>query len=231
MYTRGNDTGLRLRRMHGFAAATGARTDEEFERDVHLDGLFGLSESVVQTLAKVVPIDERREIPESGWSFDDFYLEHFGRLVVIAAAVAGERSGAEDVAQDAMLDAHRRWNRIAHYESPYAWVRRVAVQRALKVRRRRAVADRAAVHLVERNLATTMPERDDDLWAALAGLSPQQRAAVGLHHLEGLSLKEIGDVLGCAPGTVKAHLHRGRTAMAAALTNLTSENETTKDAS
>ncbi len=194
---------------------------------MHPGSPSGLSVSVIETLAKVVPIDERPEVPASGWVFDEFYVEHFGRLVVLAAAVAGERSGAEDVAQDAMLDAHRRWDRIAHYEAPYAWVRRVTVQRASKVKRRRAVADRAALRLVDREVAATTPERDDDLWTALARLSPQQRAAVGLHHLEGLSLQEIADVLGCAPGTVKTHLHRGRTALAAVLAP--AQNETAKD--
>lgn len=52
-----------------------------------------------------------------------------------------------------------------------------------------------------------------ELVQALAVLSVKQRMAVVLHHLEGLSVAETAREMGVSPGTVKAHLHRGREAL------------------
>ncbi|WP_197683272.1 RNA polymerase sigma factor [Jiangella alkaliphila] len=49
-----------------------------------------------------------------------------------------------------------------------------------------------------------------DLRSALATLSPRQRACVVLHYYEDLSVAQVADVLGCAPGAVKRHLSDAR---------------------
>lgn len=77
--------------------------------------------------------------------FDEFYRREFAGCVVLAVAVTGERQGAEDIAQEAMFDAHRRWERIGAYDSPRGWVRRVVVQRSVKWSRRRTNERRAAL--------------------------------------------------------------------------------------
>jgi Sigma-70, region 4 len=44
---------------------------------------------------------------------------------------------------------------------------------------------------------------------ALAALPPQQRAAVVLRHWAGLEPAEVGELLGCSPGTVRSQTARG----------------------
>ena len=61
------------------------------------------------------------------------------------------------------------------------------------------------------------PGPDPQLWAQLRRLPRQQRAAVVLRYWEGLSDSEIGDVLDCRPGTVRAHVSRGLAALRAGL--------------
>ncbi len=56
-------------------------------------------------------------------------------------------------------------------------------------------------------------KRRDDLLAAMARLPLRQREVVALRYLEGLSTNETAEVLSIAPGTVKAHLHRGLAAL------------------
>src|SRR5918996_822547 len=57
-----------------------------------------------------------------------------------------------------------------------------------------------------------------DLWAGLlAELSPAQRTAVVLRHVDGLSYAEIAEAVGRPEGTVKAHVHRGLAALRTAL--------------
>src|SRR5207244_11610511 len=59
--------------------------------------------------------------------------------------------------------------------------------------------------------ADPLARRDErDTWARLlATLSPAQRTAVVLRHVDGLSYAEIAEALGRPEGTVKAHVHRG----------------------
>jgi RNA polymerase sigma-70 factor (ECF subfamily) len=46
---------------------------------------------------------------------------------------------------------------------------------------------------------------------ALHGLSPEMRAVFVLHEAEGLSYRDVAEVLGCPIGTVMSRLHRART--------------------
>ncbi|WP_053202772.1 RNA polymerase sigma factor [Jiangella muralis] len=62
-----------------------------------------------------------------------------------------------------------------------------------------------------------------DLRSALAALSPRQRACVVLHYYEDLSVAQVADVLGCAPGAVKRHLSDARARLEPLLTDAPEE--------
>lgn len=62
-------------------------------------------------------------------SFDAFYRSEFPRMVNIAYALSGSRLAAEDLAQDAMIAAHRQWNRVGALDKPGAWTRRVVINK------------------------------------------------------------------------------------------------------
>jgi RNA polymerase sigma-70 factor (ECF subfamily) len=51
------------------------------------------------------------------------------------------------------------------------------------------------------------------VWAALGQLPPDQRAAVVMHHMEGMSVAEIAQAMKCRPGTVMSRLSRAREAL------------------
>lgn len=144
--------------------------------------------------------------------FDEFYRSEFSRLVALAVAILGHGHGAEDLVQEAMLDAHRRWDRIGGYDSPRAWVRTAVVQRAIKVTKKRSNERNAALRALP--LASTTEggsiAMDPRLRAALLELPSQQRAAVALHYLEDASVHETAEILGVTDGTIKTHLSRGR---------------------
>jgi RNA polymerase sigma-70 factor (ECF subfamily) len=150
--------------------------------------------------------------------FDEFYRSEFASMVVLAVAVTGRRIGAEDVAQEAMLDAHRRWDRIATYDSPRAWVRKVVVQRAVKTSRKQANERTAASGRALAVVGSPEPTGlDPQLRDALLELPPQQRAVMALHYLEDLSVADTAEVLGVTEGTVKTQLSRGRSRLAGLL--------------
>ncbi len=150
--------------------------------------------------------------------FDDFYRAEFAPLVSLAGMVLGQRAGAEDVAQEGMVDAYRRWDRLSTYDSPRAWVRKVVVQRAVKVARKRSNERVAQLRSVPPSAEGTPIEPfDPELLTHLRELPPQQRAALALHYLDDASVLDIAQTLGVSEGTVKTHLHKGRQRLAASL--------------
>ncbi len=106
-------------------------------------------------------------------------------------------------------------------------------------RARRAVVNQAAGHGRRAGREARAPGRfdgrahptvelepaDDRFWVDVRKLPERQCHAVALHYLEGLPVAEIAVLLGCAEGTVKVHLHRGRRALATALGLLTEEDD------
>ncbi len=51
-------------------------------------------------------------------SFDPFYREHYPAVVGLVYTLTGSRHGAEDIAQEAFLKAHRNWDDVASCERP-----------------------------------------------------------------------------------------------------------------
>jgi DNA-directed RNA polymerase specialized sigma24 family protein len=81
--------------------------------------------------------------PGGAGSFDAFFVVEFPRMVAFATALVGDRAVAEELAQEAMLQAYRNWATVAGYDRPGAWVRRVTANLASSTRKRRGVEARA----------------------------------------------------------------------------------------
>ena len=158
--------------------------------------------------------------------FEELYRREFAAVLALAYVLSGSRSAAEELAQDAFLAAHRDWARIGGYDDPAARVRRVCANRAVSVVRRRASEARALARLGRRRvLPDELPQDSAEFWGAVRRLPARQAQVVALHYLEDRSLADVAHVLGCAEGTVKAHLHRARQALAADLRSELSDEE------
>lgn len=146
--------------------------------------------------------------------FDAFFRRELPRIVGILTAVTGSRVLAEELAQEAMFRAHQRWDRISRYDDPPAWLRRVALNLAFNARARRRNERRALERIAgQRAVSEAVLTRDDgpdDFWTLVRTLPHRQAAAVALHYLEDRPVAEVAAILGCAEGTAKAHLHKGR---------------------
>lgn len=147
--------------------------------------------------------------------FEDFYRDEYRRLVPVIAALLGDRAGAEDVVQEALVEAQRRWASVDGFDKPGAWVRRVALNRASNVHRRSGREHRALTRLrVVRAESASDALPDDRLWSLVRDLPDQQRRAVVLHYVGDLSVADVADVMECSEGTVKTHLSRARAHLA-----------------
>ena len=144
--------------------------------------------------------------------FDDFYRAELPRLVALARGLCPP-SLAEDVAQEAMLVAYRKWRTVADLDRPDLWVRRVCANLAVSSFRRRMVEVRALARLAGRREPEPLSEATEELWAAVRGLPRRQAQSAALRFVYDLPIADIAVVLGCSEGTVKQHLSRARAAI------------------
>ncbi|MET0417040.1 MAG: sigma-70 family RNA polymerase sigma factor [Actinoplanes sp.] len=155
-------------------------------------------------------------------SFEEFYAAHFQPLLLQLYAYTADLGQAQDAVQEAFTRAWRRWDRLAGYDRPAAWVRTVAMNVARnRWRRMRAARAHARYHR-EDVIPGPGPDRVA-LARALATLPDNHRRAVVLFHVADLSVAEIAEQEAVAEGTVKSWLHRGRAALAVALTDSRTE--------
>jgi RNA polymerase sigma-70 factor (ECF subfamily) len=144
--------------------------------------------------------------------FEELFAAEFPAVVRSVFVICQDLEQAQDVSQEAFIDLLRHWGRVSRYDRPGAWVRRVAIRKAVQVTKResrRPWFERRAVRSAAGGIpAVDLP--DDGLWSAVRLLPPQQRAVVALFYYEDLSVDDVAGILGCSPSTVKVHLHRAR---------------------
>lgn len=143
--------------------------------------------------------------------FEECFREHYPALVAYATATTGDPEVAHELAQEAFARLHRNWDRIAEYDQPGSWLRRVTTNLAIDRHRSRSAEQRA----VARWRARPTPPPDEpvggDPWTELvADLPPRQRAIVTLHYGEDLPVAEIAEVLDLSVNTVKSALSKAR---------------------
>ena len=144
--------------------------------------------------------------------FDSQYGALFGDLSDLARAL-GAGPDAEDVAQEALLDARSHLHQLRDPDKLRAWVRRIAVRGACRARRRH-MAD-LAEEQVERLPVTELPNLD--VATAIAGLPERERVAVTLVYGLGYRQDEAADLMGVAAGTVYSSIWRARRKLARVL--------------
>ncbi len=146
-----------------------------------------------------------------------------------ALSVLGDPTDADDCAQDAFVTALTRIEECRPAEKFRPWLLVIVRNRAIDLRRRARVRraeslddDERAASLSGALAASTgggvldaaeRADARDHLRAALASLTETRRSVVLLHDVEGWTHREIGDHLGIAEGTVRAHLFWARRAL------------------
>ncbi|MGW2486733.1 SigE family RNA polymerase sigma factor [Streptomyces sp. NPDC001606] len=133
-------------------------------------------------------------------------LFHLARLLT-----GGDRHRAEDLLQESLVKLWFVWPKVAE-EAPEAYVRTVLARAAARSARRRWWGERPVAELPEEavagDLSAVVAERSR-LEAALAQLTPRQRAAVVLRYYQDLPDRQVAEALGCPVGTARSHAARG----------------------
>jgi RNA polymerase sigma-70 factor (ECF subfamily) len=164
--------------------------------------------------------------------YSDFYKRAYPVIVGQIFVVTTDRGEAEEAVQEAFARLWSRWSRVSRYDNPEAWVRRVALNVAMKRWRRRQRGDQLVQDAhADTGLASQAAMTGDhvDLIAGLRRLPASHREALLLHYVVGLSAQEVADEMSTRLvqvklGTVKSWLHRGRAELGSALSSQETED-------
>lgn len=128
-------------------------------------------------------------------------------LLRFAYLLTGDGYLAEDLTQEALVRAHRRWSAIER-DNPEPYLRKTIVRQYLSWRRRRSSTETVIADFPDRPDPSTPADRvveRDEMWSMLLTLPRAQRAVLVLRYYEDLTDADIADVLGCSESTVRVH--------------------------
>jgi RNA polymerase sigma-70 factor (ECF subfamily) len=162
--------------------------------------------------------------------FEELALPHLKSLYRFALRLTGNAGAAEDLVQEAYLKAFESFPALRDPARSRAWLFRILSRLAVDRHRRgaREVPLETAEDLDRFSLYDRISEedplpysdqlhedflarfRDEEVRAALSALPEAYLAPLVLLYLEGMSYRELAEVLDLPMGTVMSRLHRGR---------------------
>ena len=143
-------------------------------------------------------------------AFAELVEKHEAMVYSIAWHFFGDRSRAEEVAQDVFLQLYRSLDALESDSHVLFWLRQVTTRRCIDAARRmklKAVSLDAAAEVRASEHASD-PLRDRLLRQMIQELPDGQRAVVTLRYQEDLDPSEICRIVNLPVNTVKSHLHR-----------------------
>lgn len=154
-------------------------------------------------------------------AFGDLVRTYQDRLFNSILRVVASRTDAEDLVQEAFVQAYLNLASFRGNCSFYTWLYRIALNLAYSNARRRQV--RKALERT-REVSDDIPadstaspsdrmeraEESERIRRALAALSNEHRVLLVLRGVEGFDYQTIAEVMHLNPGTVRSRLHRAR---------------------
>lgn len=133
------------------------------------------------------------------------------------SALAYGKMDAQDLMQDVLLSAFQQFDRIQKKDQLLHYLIRAAHNRAISIwrigRRNEAICEKQASRLKERGATAEMLVDVGILYGTLDKLPAQQRDALVLFEVSGLSMAEIAVIQGTNENAVKTRVSRARAAV------------------
>ena len=172
------------------------------------------------------PVSSYRRARPAAVTFEDLLRPQVEYLYRLAWRFTGSVADAEDLLQDVLLKLYPRTKELLEIELLRPWLAKVLYRQYVDTIRQQArspIAGLAADGDAEGDPFDTLPAPRDGpeeqaersgwrerILAAMEQLSPEQRAVVAMHDIEGYKLEELETILDTPLGTLKSRLHRAR---------------------
>jgi RNA polymerase sigma-70 factor (ECF subfamily) len=184
------------------------------------EALAGPVESVVapgrrSRLGRARPRSEQALIRGAAAGSEEDLAELFRRFwpraYRIAFLISHDHAAAEDIAQEAFVQAIRRLDRFDRRRRFAPWLGAIVANRAIDWTRARAARRESSGELSEPVAAPDAPtgRYSEEVIAAMATLTPEHRAVIVLRYVLEYTPGEIARALGLPRGTVNSRLRRG----------------------
>lgn len=187
----------------------------------------GLSKNVSGAQGREDPAENDRELigrvrGGDKEAFEVLVLKYQERIFRLIRRLVSDQGQVEDIAQEVFIRAYRSLGSFKGEASFYTWLYKIALNTCRNYYR--SLGRRPEGKTVDsENIIMTMrsgepgPEKEavrTEFWqnvrSSLEGLPGEQREAVVLCDLEGLSYEEMAAVIGIPVGTVRSRVFRGR---------------------
>ena len=144
------------------------------------------------------------------------------QLITIACNILHDDEEAADAVQDAFVSLWRMGNRVQTADDAKRLVIRITRNVSLNMLKRKALATTAMDELPSDTLFTLTARQDNphetlerqeaerQVGAAIAALPRNQQAVIILHHLDGLSYRQIAVIQGCTENAVRMKANRAK---------------------
>ena len=148
-------------------------------------------------------------------AFEELVRATHRRVYSLAYRLVGDRSDAEDVAQEAYLRMFRGLAGFREEAAFETWMHRIVANCAMTHLRRKGrfgdvMRDEEGPEVSTPDRAQDGAVQRDELRRGLAALPEGQRTVLLLKDVYGLSVREIAQELGIEEGAVKVRAHRAR---------------------
>ncbi len=164
----------------------------------------------------------RRTLSGNRASFEALIRRYMGAVYAVALREAPRKSDAEDIAQEAFVKAYNRLAELADPAAFRGWIRRIAVNLARDVARRRSRRMELSDHSSEPDSPNIempsddpsishkfrMQEAREQVIEAIAGLPEDYAQVAAMKYIENLDYEEMADRLGLRREALRKRLHR-----------------------
>src|ERR1700719_3368787 len=174
-------------------------------------------------------LEKRAQSGEQG-AFNELVGKYRQRVTTLSMRYTGNQADAEDAVQNTFLRAYRALGRFRGDSAFYSWLHRIAINSAKSVRLLRARGEGVFRPLLEGTEGAPEPASELEEWdtpeglaltdeicravnKAIESLCEEQRTAIVLRELHGLSYLDVASSMCCPIGTVRSRVFRAREAI------------------